>query len=54
MTFLKVDGWVKRRRTWGKGPWRVVVRLRREGSKAYSDTAFDIRLASGRIVFQRV
>jgi hypothetical protein len=53
MTFLIAGDPVKRRRTWGNGPWRVVVRLRREGSDAYVDTAFDIRLESAQIVFQR-
>jgi hypothetical protein len=53
MTFLEAGDPVKRRKAWGNGPWRVVVRLRREGSDAYVDTAFDIRLESGQIVFQK-
>jgi hypothetical protein len=53
MTFLEAGDPVKRRKAWGTGPWRVVVRLRREGADAYIDTAFDIRLESGQIVFQK-
>jgi hypothetical protein len=54
MIFLEAGDPLKRRKAPGKGPWRVFVRLRREGSDAYADTAFDIRLESGQIVFQRV
>jgi hypothetical protein len=53
MVFLQAADPVKRRKARGTGPWRVVVRLRREGSDAYVDTAFDIRLESGQIVFQK-
>jgi hypothetical protein len=53
MTFLEAGDRVKRRKAWGTGPWHIVVRLRREGSDAYTDTAFDIRLEAGQIVFQK-
>jgi hypothetical protein len=53
MTFLVAGDRVKRRKAWGNGPWQVIVRLRREGSNAYVDTAFDIRMESGVIVFQK-
>jgi hypothetical protein len=53
MTFLEAGNPVKRRKAWGTGPWRVVVRLRREGSDSYTDTGFDITLESGQVVFQK-
>lgn len=53
MTFIEAGDRVKRRKAWSNGPWQVIVRLRREGSDTYLDTAFDIRLESGVIVFQK-
>jgi len=52
MTFLEAGEPVKRREARGTGPWRVVVRLRRVGSEAYLDKAFNVTLESGQIVFQ--
>jgi hypothetical protein len=53
LTFLEAREPMKRWEARGTGPWRVIVRLRREGSDAYLDTAFDITLESGQIVFQK-
>ena len=53
IAFLEAGNPVKRRKARSTGPWLVVVRLRREGSDAYMDTAFDITLESGQIVFQK-
>ena len=53
MTFLEGGDPMKRWEVRGTGPWRIVVRLRREGSDAYLDTTFDITLESGQIVFQK-
>jgi hypothetical protein len=53
LTFLEAREPVKRWEARGTGPWRVIVRLRREGSDDYLDAAFDITLESGEIVFQK-